>query len=109
MDVLNADDAIADKAIAALDVAALAISPRVTPTGGYMPPMVSHAQNFEDVMLRRALQDIKRGCYVDIGAGDPDLDSVTRWFYEAGWRGINVEPDPRYFEKLAERRPEDTN
>jgi FkbM family methyltransferase len=101
--------AIASKAATSVDLAMLAESPRVKADGGLMPPMVSYAQNFEDVMLRRALQDIEAGFYVDVGAGDPDADSVTRWFYENGWRGINVEPDPRYFARLEERRPEDTN
>jgi FkbM family methyltransferase len=109
MDLPNAGSATPDKAGIAFDKAALAASPRVKPDGGYLPPMVSYAQNFEDVMLRRALQDIECGFYVDIGAADPDTDSVTRWFYENGWRGINVEPDPKYFTRLGARRPEDKN
>jgi FkbM family methyltransferase len=109
MDVLSREELTPDKAPTVLDVTALAASPRVRPDGGYLPPMVSHAQNFEDVMLRRALQDIECGFYVDIGAADPDADSVTRWFYDNGWRGINVEPNPRFFARLEERRPEDRN
>jgi FkbM family methyltransferase len=70
---------------------------------------ISYAQNFEDVMLWRALKRIKRGFYVDVGANDPDLDSVTKAFYERGWRGINVEPVPEWAEKLREKRPEDVN
>ena len=92
-----------------LDLTSLSASPRVRPNGGMLPPMVSHAQNFEDVMLRRALQDIEIGSYIDIGAADPYSDSVTLWFYENGWRGINVEPDPHYFSRLAEARSEDIN
>ena len=34
--------------------------------------MVSHAQNFEDVMLARALRDVEDGFYVDVGAWDPN-------------------------------------
>jgi FkbM family methyltransferase len=34
---------------------------------------------------------------------------VTRWFYDVGWRGVNVEPDPNYHAALAERRPDDDN
>jgi len=70
---------------------------------------VSYAQNFEDVMLWRALGHVQRGFYIDIGAWSPDLDSVTRAFSERGWRGINVEPDPVWFPRLQERRPSDTN
>lgn len=68
-----------------------------------------YAQNFEDVLLWRALGSIDKGHYVDVGAHDPDFASVTRLFYEHGWRGINVEPVPSMFEKLQDRRPEDRN
>lgn len=55
-------------------------------------PFVSYAQNAEDVVLWRALGHIKEGRYVDVGANHPRIDSVTRAFYERGWRGITVEP-----------------
>jgi len=85
-------------------------SPRVREDGlGELPPMVSYAQNFEDVVLRRALQEIEAGFYVDIGAWDPTLDSVTAWFYGNGWSGINVEPNPAYFAALDAARPRDRN
>jgi len=51
---------------------------------------IYYAQNFEDVMLWRALKHIKNGFYIDIGAWDPVIDSVSNLFYENGWRGINV-------------------
>ena len=70
---------------------------------------ISYAQNFEDVMLWRALKHIECGFYVDVGANDPEIDSVTRLFYEKGWRGINVEPVQEWFEKLQEERPRDIN
>ena len=54
--------------------------------------MISWAQNLEDVMLARAFKGTARGYYVDVGAYDPVIDSVTRHFYEAGWHGINIEP-----------------
>jgi hypothetical protein len=53
--------------------------------------MISYAQNFEDVMLERALAEIENGFYVDVGAWHPDLDSVTRHFFGRGWRGVNIE------------------
>jgi hypothetical protein len=43
---------------------------------------ISYAQNYEDVVLHRALSDVQRGFYVDVGAQDPIADSVTRAFYE---------------------------
>ena len=54
--------------------------------------IISYAQNFEDVMLWRALGQIEHGFYIDIGAQDPIIDSVSLAFYEHGWRGIHVEP-----------------
>ena len=48
-------------------------------------PFVSYAQNREDVVLARALRaDDRRGFWVDVGAGDPVLDSVTAAFAERG-------------------------
>ena len=70
---------------------------------------VSHAQNYEDVMLWRALQHVQSGFYIDVGAWSPDADSVTRAFSERGWRGINIEPNAHYFRQLCERRPADIN
>jgi FkbM family methyltransferase len=109
VNLTSAESAISGEAAASVDLAKPAAIPRVKPDGGIMAPMVSYAQNFEDVMLRRALQDIESGFYVDIGAADPDVDSVTLWFYRNGWRGINVEPDPRYFARLEQLRPDDVN
>lgn len=68
---------------------------------------VSYAQNFEDVILWRALHHIKNGCYVDVGAQHPVIDSVSKAFYEKGWRGIHFEPVPQYAALLREDRPED--
>ena len=71
--------------------------------------LISYAQNYEDVMLFRALGDIERGFYVDVGAQDPVDDSVTKAFYERGWRGINIEPVERWHDKLKADRPHDVN
>ncbi|WP_186099574.1 FkbM family methyltransferase [Burkholderia gladioli] len=72
-----------------------------------MASFVSYAQNFEDVMLWRALSDIEQGSYVDIGAHDPRIDSVSRAFYERGWRGIHVEPIAQDVERLKQDRPDE--
>ena len=71
--------------------------------------MISYAQNFEDVMLWRALKNVKNGFYVDVGAGRPEMDSVTKHFYEEGWHGINIEPHSDDFSLLAAARPRDVN
>lgn len=69
----------------------------------------SYAQNFEDVLLWRALKDVSAGTYVDVGAGHPVRHSVTKLFYDAGWTGINVEPVPALAAELAKQRERDTN
>src|SRR5947209_3002580 len=68
---------------------------------------VSYAQNFEDVLLWRALGNLEGGRYLDVGAQDPVIDSVSLGFYEAGWRGIHVEASPDYAEKLRISRPDE--
>ncbi len=69
---------------------------------------VSYAQNFEDVILWRALRHVKAGHYIDIGANDPVIDSVSLGFYERGWRGCHVEPMAVYAERLRVARPDET-
>jgi FkbM family methyltransferase len=70
---------------------------------------ISYSQNFEDVLLWRALGKIKNGFYIDVGANDPELHSVTKAFYDAGWHGINIEPMPSYRQPFLEQRPRDIN
>lgn len=70
--------------------------------------ITSYAQNFEDVMLWRALGHVENGFYIDIGAQHPVIDSVSKAFYEKGWRGIHVEAVPAYAKLLREDRPDET-
>lgn len=73
------------------------------------PPKISYSQNLEDVLLFRALGSVENGFYIDVGANDPLADNVTRMFYDLGWRGINAEPSPSWFEKIKTHRPRDVN
>jgi FkbM family methyltransferase len=70
---------------------------------------VSYAQNYEDVVLARVLADVRDGFWIDVGAQDPRMDSVTCAFAERGWRGINLEPVPHWHARLAAARPRDVN
>lgn len=72
-------------------------------------PFISYSQNGEDVILWRALKDVSRGRYIDVGAQDPVVDSVTKAFYERGWVGINIEPVRHWYERLVRDRPHDIN
>ena len=69
----------------------------------------SYAQNGEDVVLWRTLGHVPAGRWIDVGANDPDTDSVTRIFSDAGWTGINIEPMEPVFTNLCDRRPNDVN
>ena len=71
--------------------------------------MVSYSQNGEDVILKRAFPEGRTGFYIDIGASHPQKLSVTKHFYDRGWRGINVEPLKRNFDLFINDRPRDVN
>ncbi|MBR0666561.1 FkbM family methyltransferase [Roseomonas hellenica] len=68
---------------------------------------ISYAQNFEDVMLWRALKHVERGFWIDVGAAHPDEYSITRAFSDRGWRGINIEANPSFAVRIAGARPRD--
>jgi len=67
------------------------------------------AQHGEDRRLAELLAGRRRGFYVDVGAWNPTQDSVTKHFYDRGWRGINVEPHPALHALLVAQRPRDVN
>lgn len=71
--------------------------------------LVSYAQEFEDIILYRMLHDIQHGFYVDVGCGHPQNISVTKFFYERGWRGMNIDPRAGIIDLYAKERPEDIN
>jgi FkbM family methyltransferase len=68
-----------------------------------------HSQFYEDYILSYVFKDVARGVYVDVGAHDPDVGSVTKHFYLKGWRGLNVEPNPEFQAALRKARPDDEN
>lgn len=72
-------------------------------------PIISYGQNNEDVVLWRCFRDQPGGFYIDVGAGDPVVDSVTKLFYDNGWSGINAEPQVPLYMALLEQRPRDLN
>lgn len=68
---------------------------------------ISYARNFEDVFLWRALQHVRNGFYIDMGAQDSVICSVSLGFYEQGWRGVHVVASPLHARKLREARPDE--
>ena len=71
--------------------------------------IVSYAQNREDIILSAFFDEDYKGFYVDVGANDPLHESVTKFFYDKGWEGINIEPLPHQYEKLKRARVRDIN
>lgn len=71
--------------------------------------MISYAQNHEDVVLNRVFQNQSKGFYIDVGAYHPIHDSVTYYFYQRGWQGINIEPHVEYYREFEHVRPRDIN
>lgn len=70
---------------------------------------ISYAQEGEDVLIDRFLNNKNSGFYVDIGAHHPKRFSNTYRFYQRGWRGINVDAMPGSMEAFSTERPEDIN
>jgi len=73
-----------------------------------LSPMVSYAENGEDVILRRVFSGPK-GFYLDVGAAFPTVASITKHFYDQGWHGINIEPHKGMCAMLKKARSRDIN
>lgn len=72
-------------------------------------PLITYAQNREDLYLFALIGHIENGFYVDVGANHERLHSVTRLFYERGWSGINIDANPTLIAEFAAERPKDAN
>ena len=68
---------------------------------------LSYSQNLEDYHLSLAFAGQTTGTYIDVGAGHPIADNVSFWFYERGWQGIVVEPQPEFAALYQRLRPRD--
>ena len=69
----------------------------------------SYSQFLEDLILYSVFYDVKNGFYIDIGANDPNIISVTKNLYIRGWNGINIEPLPDKYQALVKFRNKDIN
>lgn len=67
-------------------------------------PLVSYAQNREDLFLWALLAQRTPGVYVDVGCNHERLHSVTRLFYERGWTGVNIDANPKMEAEFGVRR-----
>ena len=70
---------------------------------------LSYSQEGEDLILERMFEGQESGFYVDVGALHPRRFSNTCRFYERGWRGINIEPNPDGLVLFRRQRKRDIN
>jgi FkbM family methyltransferase len=70
---------------------------------------LSYAQEGEDLILNRFLENKSFGFYIDIGAHHPKRFSNTYLFYKKGWRGINIDAMPNSMTIFKKERPRDIN
>lgn len=78
-------------------------------TEGKTANEIWYAQTGEDRRLVELLGARDSGFTSMLGAWEPERDSVTKWFYDRGWHGINIEPVPYYHALLERERPRDVN
>lgn len=70
---------------------------------------ITYAQFHEDIIIAALLHNVDKGFYVDVGANHEEYHSVTKYFYERGWHGINIEPIPRLVAEFKKKRKRDIN
>lgn len=74
-----------------------------------MEYVVSYAQCREDIILYHVLKEVKKIKWVDVGANDPSYINVTKFFYDRGGSGINIEPLEKYKNAYEIERKRDIN
>ena len=63
----------------------------------------------EDYILSNVFAGVDHGFYVDVGANNPNASSVTLYFHNKGWRGMNFEPQPTLHAMFIKDRADDIN
>jgi len=71
----------------------------------------AYSQDGEDMVLASFYEGKKKykGFYVDVGAHHPYRFSNTAYFYNKGWKGINIEPTPDLIAPFQRLRKRDLN
>jgi FkbM family methyltransferase len=63
----------------------------------------------EDRVVMFLLNDKRDGFYVDVGCYHPVLYSNTKLLFDAGWKGVNIDPNPFMIDEFKKARPNDVN
>ena len=71
-------------------------------------PLFSHSSFGEEILVNRILKK-KHGFYIDVGALNPKVGSLSFLLYKKGWRGINIDINPTSTDLFKILRPEDFN
>lgn len=69
----------------------------------------SYSQKSEDLAIYKYFNSKAKGFYIDVGASHPERFNNTKFFYDRGWKGINVEPSPTRITLFKNQRKRDTN
>lgn len=69
----------------------------------------SYTKEGEDRIAREFFQNLSNGFYIDVEAYDPVPFSNTMYFYNLGWKGINIETSPDSVKKFKKSRHRDIN
>ena len=54
-------------------------------------PFVSYSSFGEEILVNRIFKNKKNGFFVDVGAFNPVVGSLTKILYDKGWKGINLD------------------
>lgn len=68
-----------------------------------------YSQSGEDIILGKIFSKKKNGFYVDVGAYHPKHYSNTYLLREKGWKGINIDPNPKSIKLFKKYRKSDIN
>ena len=71
--------------------------------------LITNSDLYEDIILYHFLHPIERGFYVDVGCSDPVYGSITKFFYDRDWSGINIDALSHEIDKYSNLRPRDLN
>lgn len=68
---------------------------------------ISFSKSGDDIQLRKLINKVTPGTYVDIGCWDPVKASNTYYFSIRNWKGICIDPNPMIADYFQKMRPND--
>ncbi len=54
-------------------------------------PFLSHSAFGEEILVNRIFKNVSKGFYIDVGALNPKIGSLTYFLYKKGWNGLNID------------------